>query len=647
MRQPSVTDFGPYAQTIAIAAAVVLLALNGGGYTLSARAVTASLAWILLLLSVSLMPVTRTQSWTPAVTGGLLVAFVLVTGLSIIWAAAPDRAFIELDRVLLYLGIFAAVVILAQVVEIHRWLAGTGTGITVICALALIGRCFPATGLNDSLHSALPSIGGRLTYPLGYWNGLGIFAALGIVLLLGVSLARPTPAKALSASPIPALVATIYLTSSRGAVAVAIIGTLVLVACSANRADVLCGVFAAGVGSAVAIIVLVEHRTLVNAPWKLGGSAGSGVAALLILACAAAASVRAGLSFFRTDAIRPSRPIALSAALLALVALIIAIAAAQPGRRLDEFKAPPQGLTSVSPDFVRSHLLSAGGSGRWQFWTTAVDEFRAHPLRGGGAGSYQAWWTQHGPFSYNIRDAHSLWLQVLGELGLLGFLPLALAFVAAIVLGVRQLARAAPLHRASSATCLAVLVGWMVGAGIDWIWELTAVGVIGVIALALLSVPGQPFRSEKRGAMRSGRRLLSGAARPASVVGLAGATVVLIAAQVLPWLVQREISASQAAARAHNWSQALARGQDARALQPWAAGPYVQLALANAAIGDGPRAVTASRQATEHARDDWRAWLVEATVADAAGMPRLAQTAIAHARVLNPRSPLLRGSLGR
>ena len=73
---------------------------------------------------------------------------------------------------------------------------------------------------------------------------------------------------------------------------------------------------------------------------------------------------------------------------------------------------------------MRSHLLSANGSGRWQFWESAVDAFQATPLLGHGAGSYEAWWAEHGSLAVFVRDAHSLYLETLAELGVLGFLLL-------------------------------------------------------------------------------------------------------------------------------------------------------------------------------------------------------------------------------
>ena len=642
-RAPSLSH---HAQTVAIAAATFLLALDGGGYSLGARAAAAAVAWTFLLIALVAFDETRppVAVW---VVGGALGALALITGLSLLWASSGEKAFIELDRVLLYVGIFALVARLATRVALHRWLLGIGAGIAAICLLSLIGRFFPSTNLNDSLHTLLPSIGGRLTYPLGYWNGLGIFAALGTTSLLGASVSvAGSSRKALSLLPVPLFVAVIYMTSSRGAVAVAVIGALTLFTLAPRRLEVLAAVVAASVGGAVVVLVLLAHPTLVNNPAKAGSEPGRVVAALLVLAgCVMTAGVRLLISETGLDRLRIPRPLTSVLAAVCLVAVIVGVIAADPSRRLAEFKARPNSGAQTSPDYVRTHLLSGGGSGRWQFWSAALAQFRAHPLNGGGAGSYETWWMQHGSFAYTVHDAHSLWLQTLGELGVLGIVPLALAFGGALAFGAWRLRAVRPSERVAVASLIALLVGWMLGAAVDWIWELAAVGAIGVAALALLCARSSEVRDGAAGTERRAALVArgSGALRrlllPAAFLG----TILIICAAALPWMVGREAGASQTAARAHNWPAAIARAQDARALQPWAASPYVQLALVEAASGNTPAATRAIAQATARDPNDWSSWFVAAAIATQARNPQTAAIALRHAQVLNPKSALLRG----
>src|SRR4029453_15843494 len=58
----------------------------------------------------------------------------------------------------------------------------------------------------------------RLEQPLGYWNSLGAFAAMGILLALGVALrTRSLVARALAAASLPILACTLYFTFGRSA----------------------------------------------------------------------------------------------------------------------------------------------------------------------------------------------------------------------------------------------------------------------------------------------------------------------------------------------------------------------------------------------------------------------------------------------
>ena len=97
---------------------------------------------------------------------------------------------------------------------------GLTVAVTAVAFLALTSRFFPGLLSDRGIAELLPNTRGRLSFPLGYWNGLGIFVALAFPLLLAAaSLDRRPLLRGLAVTPLPALVAVIYLTSSRGAVA--------------------------------------------------------------------------------------------------------------------------------------------------------------------------------------------------------------------------------------------------------------------------------------------------------------------------------------------------------------------------------------------------------------------------------------------
>jgi len=105
-------------------------------------------------------------------------------------------------------------------------------------------------------------------------------------------------------------------------------------------------------------------------------------------------------------------------------------------------------------------------------------------------------------FPYFVRDAHSLYLETLGELGIVGFLLLAGTLATGLAVAVARLARARDPARAAVAALLGTLVAYLVGAGVDWMWELTAVTLVGVCALGLLTgpatLPAVPARAGRR-----------------------------------------------------------------------------------------------------------------------------------------------------
>src|SRR5205823_5184289 len=86
----------------------------------------------------------------------------------------------------------------------RRWNDGLALGIVAVGLLALGSRLFPAVLQGDEgLREYLPSLT-RLSYPLGYWNGLGIFVALAFPLLLAAaSLDRRPLLRGLAVAPAP------------------------------------------------------------------------------------------------------------------------------------------------------------------------------------------------------------------------------------------------------------------------------------------------------------------------------------------------------------------------------------------------------------------------------------------------------------
>jgi hypothetical protein len=640
---------------LVLALPLAALALHDGGASLDARSVVGIALWSALLLALALSlapraPVPRAATACLALFG----AYAAFTGLSALWAPSAERAVVELDRHLLHLAILALPVAFARWGEAGRWADGLALGVVAIALLALAQRLFPGLLPDDDLASALPEAATRLTYPIGYWNGLAVFVALAVPLLLRIATSDARLAvRAAALAPFPVLAAVIYLTSSRGGVAVAVAGAAVFVVLGARRLAALQAVAVAAAGSAAAIAVLSGRRALVDGPFDAPAaeSQGGEAALLIVLVGLAAAALFAVAARVLPAKLDLPRPAAAASGALAIVVLLTAVAAADPAQRVRDFKAVPADADPSGAVVVEEHLRSSSGSGRWQFWDAALEQFAEHPIGGQGAGSYEAWWAEHGTIDWFVRNAHSLWLETLGELGVVGLALLLGAFVAAVAGGAARLRGAGDGERDVVAALIAVVAAFAVGAALDWVWQLPAVAGVALVAAGLLARASAEPPGPGAGASRPGasparpRSPDAPAARPMPFPRRAALVVgawFAICASLPPFLAAEQLEASRRAAARDDVAAALEHAASARAIEPWAASPYTQLALIHEGTGDLAAARDRIGQAVERDERDWRLHVIAARLATKAGDIPAARAALRRARALNPRSPALR-----
>jgi O-Antigen ligase len=618
------------------------VAYEDGGSGLTARAVIAIAVWWALLVGIGFgfLPRARIDR-AVLVVGGLLAAFAVDTFVSVFWASGSADAFNEFNRVALYLGLFVLVAISLRRGELGRWADGLMVGLVATAGVALVSRLFPDLFSPRGLPEFLPSAATRLSFPIGYWNGLGILMGMTIPLCLRCALtARSTVRRGLAVLPIPILIAVMYLTSSRGGFLTAFVATTVFVVATNRRWEAVGAVVAAALGSAAALAVLAPRGSLVNGPLDSSAAHSQGrVAALLLVGCCllSAAAHVAGARLLSGRA-APSPFVGRIAFGIALLGLLAAVVALHPVRRFEEFKRVPVSApgSSTSTDFVSAHLLSGNGSGRWQFWAAAVDEFESAPVAGRGAASYESWWAQHASFTYHLRNAHSLYLEVLGDLGVIGFLLLAGFVVAGLVIAVSRVLHASPRERPTVACLTAVFAAFAFSAAIDWVWQLTIIAGVGIAALALVcaSEAARP-RPVSVVSRQSERNLRFAAGAAALVVGW-----LIICANAIPWLASIKLADSQAAVRRGDGDAAYSDAIDAKRIQPWAASPYLQLALVEESSGQLVAARRAIQQAIDRDRENWQLWLVAARLETKSGLVEAGERSLERAAALNPRSPL-------
>ncbi len=360
------------------------------------------------------------------------------------WAGDDGRAFVEIVRVLTYLGLFVAIVLASSPGQARPWLVGLALGLMAVCVLALGSRLEPAIFPDDTIAEVLPTARARLSAPLGYWNGLGACMATAIVLLgwLGAA-GRERWSRALATGAIPAAGLALFMTSSRGAVVALVAGLAALLLAGSRRVQLLAGIALGGGGAVLLVLAAVASNELLDGALGTPAANAQGhrlLALTLVVGLGVALgrrSVDARLPSLRLPA--PSRrAVVAGAAAIILAAAVLVAVAGRPAERLSEF-ADPAGGPGVADEANR--LTSVSGSGRYQYWSAAVEAFVSQPAVGIGAGGYEAWWDDHGTLYQSIRDAHSLPLETLAELGVLG-LALVVAFpLIAVVTVVRSRGR--------------------------------------------------------------------------------------------------------------------------------------------------------------------------------------------------------------
>lgn len=612
---------------------VTYLGIQSGGYDIIVRSEIGIAAWWLVLVGavIGVLPLSRLQA--PQMTLlALLVALGAWTGLATIWSDSAERTVAELGRVATLTGIFALIASVQDRSGLRRVLAGTAAGIVVIGGVALLSRLQPTIFTELEAPELLVGTEARLHFPLDYWNGLAALLGIGIPLLLAlVTSARKLIWRIAATTAIPLLALTAFLTLSRGGALAGAVGVAVLAALHPRRLDLIPPGILAAVGSAILIGAANQREALTDGSTSaLGLSQGDEMLAMVIVVSIGTAMLAAAAEIARYHdiALVPAIPPGYRRPLLVLAGVVgVAVAiwgAGQASDRWQEFKDPEP--VSGGPE----RFQSASGSGRYQFWETAVDAARSEPLLGIGPGTYEYYWAREGSLAVFSRDAHSLYLEMLAELGIVGlFLIVGLvaggfAFAAR---GIRQLSEARQIGIAGA---LGGAAAFAFAAAIDWAWELTVLPVIFLmLAAAAAWRPDAGSDSEPPVAPRF-RTLLA---------GLAGLALIAIA---IPLGSASAVEESKQLFDQNQLGGALERANSAESIQPYAGVPELQRALVLEAGGNLPAALSAARAATEAEPANWRTWLVRSRLETRAGNPAEALRSYRLARSLNPRSVLFK-----
>jgi hypothetical protein len=390
------------------------------------------------------------------------------------WSPVADAAGDDLERVGLYAIVLICSLLAWRDRAAARWAeVAVAAGALVVVGYGLAGRLLP--GLVPERASV--SAGGRLEQPLTYWNAEGALAAIGFVLCARIAGDRERPVwlRAAAAAAAVPLAAGTYLTFSRGAIVALVSGIVVLLVLAPSwtqlRAVAICGEM--GVAGTFATVISPAVRTLAGDTGTREAEGAAVLVALLAVMGAAALLVRWAASAERAGTTRMGRlPLPRRAGLAAT--LIVVALVAVPVSLARSTDGPSFGATSAR--------LTTASSNRYEYWKVALRSFADHPLAGVGSGGFRTEWLRERTFPERVRDAHSLQIETLAELGLVGALLLA-ALLGGIAGCARTVQRDDP---ALAAGPVAALVVFAVHSAVDWDWEMPALTLPVLVLAGLL-----------------------------------------------------------------------------------------------------------------------------------------------------------------
>jgi O-antigen ligase len=539
----------------------------------------------------------------------------VLTFVSSAWAGSVDGSVDAGLRMVVYVtGIGVGLLVLRRG-NLSWWLAGVVFGAAGVCVYSLATHLFPARfgGLNAATD--------RLFVPVGYWNALGIFAAMALLLGFGVTLlGRWRVLQVGSAVATIALAPTLYFTFSRGAWIAMGIGCAAMIAIAPDRIRLTCSLLVLAVLPSIAVFLSWRSPALTHEATTLVAATDAGRKLALQLAILALAQ-----AFLATGYVSASHRLQiphyaarvvvalLAAGAVAAVAVVSAMHGG-PGsvarRAYDKFASAP-----TSPNNLNSRLFSLSNDGRLVLWHAAWKQFEANPIFGGGAGSFAQWWLAHrvDPF-YVVQDAHNLYLQTLAELGIVGLVLLVALLLVPLVAAVR--ARRYPLV----APAFGAYVAYVFHASVDWDWQMPAVTLVALFT-------GAAILAAARGDSPSPAPM-----RLASKLSVGAATLVFASFAFVALIGNIALSRADLAIQQDDADRATSAAKTAVRWEPWSAQALEDLGDARLLRGERTSGLTTLDEAAAKDPQNWRIWF---DIAAATSGVRHRE-ALARAKALNP-----------
>ena len=593
--------------------AAVAFVAEGGQLLGSATAVEIALILGCGLVAAAAIVWGRAGSLSGAVTLALFGVLAALTALSVTWSIQPDASWIEANRTLAYLAVFAAAIGAARLAP-NGWLVllrGLLLAIAAVTAYALASRIWPADIAPDDIYS-------RLAQPYGYWNALGLTAALGVPLTLWLGSRRSGHAalNALAYPLLAGLLIAIFLSFSRGAILAAGVGAILWLAIVPLRLRSVTVLAVAAGGAAPLLLWALTKKAFTESavplPLRERVADDFGILLLTLLVLTLAAGLTIGFRIAgRAPAPKARLRFGSAAAAVALIAPIVMLVAVETSDK---------GVSDRVSELADTKGQTPGGAGRFatgsssraMYWREARLIFEQEPALGTGAGTFGAARLRYRRDAYVARQAHGYVAQTMSDLGLAGLavslaLLVAWAIAAARAIGLRRRDRGNPWtpERVGLAALAATAVAFGVQSLIDWTWFVPAPAVMALAAAGFVAGSARPSRD-----WAPRPRL-----KPLPIPRVAMATAALLMVGVCAWAAwqpQRSHSEAQTAYDLLDDGKAdaaLRAAADAEDINPLALEPLFARASALERKGDLKGAEAQLSKAVREHRSDPAAWL--------------------------------------
>lgn len=544
------------------------------------------------------------------------------------WAESAAQAMTEANRWMFYAALFAVLVLLLRDDRLSRIVVSASAAAIAALGIYLVGRM--ALGDGSGLF-----LGPRLNEPLGYVNGQAGYLLLGLWPLVALAeRAERAWLAGLGVAGATILAGLAVLSQTRAVVPAVVLSALILVAFVPGRARRVWALIAIAAGVGAALGPLLEVYDSAGGGQPSDGKIAAAAAALVLSAIVAggvwAVVCRAWSGAKQRGRVhqRVRGVLAVGPAIVVAVVVLAAVALSDP---VDRIHREYDNFVQLRTTGDRDSRFTSGAGNRYDYWRVAIDQFADDPIRGVGAGNYDRTYFLERRTSEDIRQAHSIELQVLGELGFPGIVALAL-FLIAVLAGFVRRARAA--RHSLEDRGLAVAAGgafliWLLHTSVDWLHLIP--GITG-LALAFAAVLVGPWRRPAAERATTLRR----------VAVVASTAVILLGAVLVGRAAMAEKYRSDArGALAMSPVRAISKANDSLALDDETLDTYYVKAAGYARLDQYRSARVTLLEAVRREPHDFVTWGLLGDLAVRRGDVARAKVAYRRAARLNPRSTSL------